>query len=145
MAVYDASFVSNNTVNASPSWDLKAGGANTPRVMEVNIAVSVTGATSSFGLGRPANDGSVSQSGATAFQADDPNMPASQSFWATAWTVAPTLPTRFFRRIFLPNTQSAGVIFTFPRGLLVGTNDGLVSWNLSVATAQVAVGVALNE
>src|SRR4051812_24121127 len=119
MAIYDAAILSSNTVSASPSWDLKAGAANLPRVMQLGVSVTVTGATSSFGIGRPGNDGSVSQNGGIAFQSDDPNTQASQTFWATAWNTAPTLPSAFLRRIFLPNTQAAAAIFTFPRGILV--------------------------
>lgn len=77
-----------------------------------------------------------------ALLAEDPADGASLTTIAAAWGTGPTIPTNFFRRISLPATIGTGVIWTFPKGLVIPLNGSIVVWNLSatgVADAYVVV------
>jgi hypothetical protein len=47
-----------------------------------------------------------------------------------AWGTAPTAPTNFLRRVTLPATIGAGIIWTFPRGLVIPVSSSIVIWNI---------------
>jgi hypothetical protein len=55
------------------------------------------------------------------------------------------VPTAFFRRIALPATIGAGVIWTFPRGLVLATSASLLVWNLATNSANTNVHVVVDE
>jgi hypothetical protein len=68
-------------------------------------------------------------------QAEDPSKPAALTGCAVAWSVAPTVPAQMFRRIGLPATIGAGVIWTFPRGLSLAVSASMLLWNLATNSA----------
>jgi hypothetical protein len=57
---------------------------------------------------------------------------------ANAWTTAPTAGTAL-RRMVLPATIGAGVIWTFPNGLVLPTSSFFVVWQFSALAVTYSV------
>jgi hypothetical protein len=97
-------------------------------VREIGIFLSAATATS-VGLIRPSNTpvATTSQLG----QAHDTARPAGTGNIDTAWSTAPTIGTLYLRRITLPATVGAGVIWAFPPDmpLILNASQWLVLWN----------------
>lgn len=130
MALYSASFNSTVTTTGAASADLKAAATNSPKVMEVGINL-ITATASTYGWGRPANSGSATQTSPVLLLAENPGDPVGLSGSAVAWSVAPTAPTQQYRRVGLPATAGAGIIWTFPRGFTLAVSQQAVIWNLA--------------
>jgi len=143
MAIYSLAMNTTVATNGAPSWDLKPAAANEPAVMELGY-VNGAATACTYGIGR---GGSIStQTSAVLLQAEDEGRPAANSGCAIAWSAAPTIPTQFFRRAFLPATIGAGIIFTFPRGIVLAAGGAsLVNWNLAASSALVAIHVVADE
>jgi hypothetical protein len=112
--------------------------------MEWTIAL-VTALASTYGLGRPGNDGSVAQTSPSLLQAEAAGGPPAQSGTAVAWGTAPTVPTVFHRRVSIVAATGAGIIWTFPRGLEIAQSNGIVQWNLAANSASINVTVVCDE
>lgn len=95
--------------------------------------IQATGTAQSIGLGRPATVGTPSS--AVLFQQDDPGDPASVVNGHITWSAQPTAPTIFHRRWNSAATIGVGVIWTFPRGLVIAASGALVGWNITAAVA----------
>jgi hypothetical protein len=122
--------------NPGTVWTILTG--STPgraRVFEVGIFLAAAVAAS-FGLGRPAAVG-VTPTTPVDFLPEDPNdvLATGVVQGALAWGTAPTAPANFFRRISLPATIGTGVIWTFPKGLVIPVSGNLVIYNISGASA----------
>jgi hypothetical protein len=103
----------------------------TDRISITEIGVFLAAATAStYGIGRPAAIG-VTPTTPQTFLAEDPGNPAGTATGALAWGTGPTVPANFHRRISFPATIGTGVIWTFPRGLVVAISSGFVLWNLA--------------
>lgn len=142
MSVYSLAINTTVTTTAAAAADLKASSANSPKLMECGVSLGAATA-STFGLGRPAN--TPTQTSPVLLQAENPADPTAQSGSAVAWSVAPTVPVQFFRRIAMPNTVGAGIIWTFPRGLVIPASGSLVVWNLAVNSASTNVWWVVDE
>lgn len=143
MAIYSLSMNTTVTGSGAPSWDIKAAAANEPAVMELGVNLGAATA-STYGYGRSAN--TPTQTTPTLVLAEDEGRPTGLSGCAVAWSVAPTVPAAFFRRVFLPATIGAGIIFTFPRGLvLAAAGASLVQWNIAASSASANVHVVVDE
>ena len=101
--------------------------------------IQVTGTAQSIGLGRPATVGTPSS--AVLFQQDDPGDPASVVNGHITWSAQPTAPTIFHRRWNSAATIGVGIVWTFPRGLVIAASGALVSWNITAAVAMDANAV----
>jgi len=132
MSIYSLSLNTTVTTTGAAAMDLKAAATNTPNIMEVGINL-ITATASTYGLGRAGN--TPTQTAPVLLQAEDPGAPAALSGCAVAWSVAPTVPTQFLRRVGLPATAGAGVIWTFPRGLKVAVSASMLIWNLATNSA----------
>lgn len=144
MAIYSQGVNTVITTTTSPSLDIKASSVNAPKLME--YAINLAAATAStYGLGRPGNDGSVAQTSPVLFQAENPGDPAANTGSAVAWTTAPTVPSVFLRRVALPASIGSGVIWTFPRGLTMPSTKGLVNWNLAANSANTNIWAVVDE
>jgi len=131
------------TTTGAPAWDVKAAATNEPAVMEWGVNLGVATA-STYGLGRSAN--TPTQSSTTLVQSEDPDRPAFVTTCAVTWSVAPTIPNPFLRRIDLPATLGAGIIYTFPRGLILGASGpSLVMWNLATNANDANVHIVVDE
>lgn len=95
--------------------------------------IQVTGTAQSIGLGRPATTGTAS--GAVLFQQDDPGDPASVVNGHITWSAQPTAPTIYHRRWNSAATIGVGIMWTFPRGLIIPASGALVGWNITAAVA----------
>lgn len=128
MSIYSLSLNTTVTTTGAACGDLRAAAANTPKVMEVGINLAAATA-STYALGRSGN--TPTQTSPVLLQAENPGDSAGQSGVAVAWSVAPTVPSQFFRRIGFPATVGSGVIWTFPRGLAIAAAATLLIWNLA--------------
>jgi hypothetical protein len=95
--------------------------------------IQATGTAQSIGLGRPATVGTPSS--AVLFQQDDPGDPASVVNGHITWSAQPTAPTIYHRRWNSAATIGVGVIWTFPRGLVIAASSAVVGWNITAAVA----------
>ena len=124
------------------AMDLRAAASNSPRIMEIGLNLGAATA-STYGLGRSGN--TPTQTSPVLVQAENPADPAGLTGCAVSWSVAPTLPAQFFRRISLPATIGAGVIWTFPRGLILAAAGTLLLWNLATNSASTNAWVVVDE
>jgi hypothetical protein len=111
----------------------------------MELGVNLGAATAStYGWGRSAN--TPTQTSPVLVQAEDPGDSAGLTGCAVAWSVAPTVPAQYFRRAYLPATIGAGIIFTFPRGLILPAGGAsLVQWNIAASSALTHVHVVVDE
>jgi hypothetical protein len=135
MAIYSVANRTSSGTAASPAQENIASSAVAYRLLEFGITQN--GPTASvFGLGRPAAIGVTPTSPVTVLAEDQGNNSAGNTTTALAWGTAPTVPANFFRRVSLPATVGAGIIWTFPRGIIVLKSNTSVLW--VIATAAVA-------
>lgn len=142
MAIYSLSLNTTVTTTGAASWDIKAAATNRPAVMEVSLNLGAATA-STYGIGRAGN--TPTQTSPVLVQAEDPGDPAGVSGCAVAWSVAPTIPAQFLRRVSLPATIGSGIIWTFPRGLILAVSASLLVWNLAANSASTQVHVVVDE
>lgn len=142
MAIYSLALNTTVTTTGAAAWDLKAAATNRPAVMEVAVQLGAATA-STYGLGRAGN--TPTQTSPVLVQAEDPGDPAGVSGCAVAWSVAPTIPAQFHRRVSLPATIGSGIIWTFPRGLVLALSASLLLWNLAANSASTNVHVVVDE
>jgi len=145
MAIYSQSHLGTITTINAACYDILASAFNPPKVYEfsLNEGTAVTGL--SYGLGRPANDGAVVQTTGLLFQAENAGDPPAQTKGAIAWSTAPTIPTNFLRRFWPQNLAGIGMIWTFPRGLVLPVGKGVALFNLTAGTPTLAVGGVIDE
>lgn len=142
MAIYSLSLASTVGGSGAPSWDAKAAANSNPRVMELGVSNGAATAMT-YGWGRSAN--TPTQSGPVLLQAEGLEA-AALTGCAVAWSVAPTIPTQFFRRYYGPATIGAGIFYTFPRGIsLAAAGPSLTQWNLAASSVVIAVHVVADE
>lgn len=114
-------------------------------MLELSLTISAATA-STFGFGRPAAIGITPTSPVTVLAEDGGNTAAGNTTTALAWGTGPTVPANFFRRISLPATIGAGIIWTFPRGIVVLKALTSVLWNPSGGSNSAAdVNVVVDE
>jgi hypothetical protein len=144
MAIYSLGQNTTVTTTGAASADIKAASTNSPRIMEVGINL-ITATASTYGFGRPANSGSATQTSPVLVLAENPADPTGLSGCAVAWSVAPTVPTNFARRVGLPATAGAGIIWTFPRGFTLAASGQAVIWNLATNSASMNFWFVVDE
>jgi hypothetical protein len=129
------------TATTTAQWELRTAAAGRPRVLELSY-IQGAGTAQSIGLGRPQAIGLTPVN--VLFQTDDPGDPASAQNASLSWATSPTVPLIFHRRWNSAATIGVGIVWTFPRGLVVPVSFGLVIWNIT--TGQVSdVNCALDE
>jgi len=132
MAIYSLALRTTNFTIAQACWELRT--TSTDRVVVLEIGFNTNTATAqTIGLGRPAAQGVTPVN--VLFQAEDFASPASTTNASLSWGTSPTVPAQFFRRVSLPATAGAGIIWTFPRGLIVPVSASLVLWNITTSVA----------
>ena len=129
MAIYSIGVRTSGVALSTAGWELRTGSSDRAYLLELGISLAAATA-STFGLGRPAAIG-VTPTSPVTLLAEDSSAPAGTVQSALAWATGPTAPANFFRRISLPATIGSGVIWTFPKGLLIPVNSSLVVWNLA--------------
>lgn len=127
MALYSVSNTSAAAASGATYCDLRAGSGQRIYIREIGVTLNAATA-SSIGIGRPATNGTTSTT--TTGQALDPADSATTTVMGTAWSVAPTAPSVFFRRIVMPATAGSGFVWYFDRGGLVVAASGVLNmWN----------------
>ena len=117
------------TTTANVEWRTPA--TVRPKVLEVSY-VQLTAIASQIGLGRPQAIGITPVN--VLFQADDPGDPASVMNGSLSWATSPTVPLIYHRR-WNGTLASVGVVWTFPRGLVIPISSSLVIWNIATTVA----------
>ena len=132
---------SNVTISNAAAQLLCTAGAKC-RVLEVSLC-QVTGTASSYGLGRPAA-AAVTPGTTSTFQRDDSADPACVTTVSLTYGTSPTAPTNYHRRWNSAATIGVGVVWTFPRGLIIPVSASLVVFNIT-ATVALDVNMAIDE
>ena len=132
MSIYSLSLNTTVTTTGAAAMDAKSAATNTPKFMEIGLNL-LTATASTYAIGRSGNV--PTQTSPVLLQAENPGDPAGLTGCAVAWSVAPTVPTQFFRRVSLPATAGAGAILTFPRGLALAVSSSMLIWNLATNSA----------
>jgi hypothetical protein len=130
MARYGNHITKTTSTAAAPIATLSASSTRDVRVFEVGVSLS-TAVSGEVGLMRPANT-PATPSGGQVGSALDTAYAAGAATTANAWVTAPTVATAM-RRIVLPATVGAGVIWTFPNGIVIPTSGYLVVWQYTAA------------
>ena len=129
MAVYAIARRTTNVTSGQSAHTIYTGATN--RVMLMEAGIFLAAATSStYSLGRPAAAG-VTPTSPVVLEAEDPASPVSTVNSALAWGTSPTNPTNDLRRWRSRATIGQGVIFTFPKGLLIPVSSNFVLQNLA--------------
>ena len=139
MAKYQVSVTTPAAAASAPFATIRAGASSRVRLLELGIFLNAATATS-VALIRATN--AFVPTTSIIGQPYDTNDPASIANVDTAWSTAPTVTVaNSMRRIALPATIGAGVIWTFDPMLAVGPagTAGLVLWNFGSSA-----GSALN-
>jgi len=122
---------SNGTISQA-AWEMIAD--STPgRFKLLELGIFLGAATASvFGIGIPGTQG-VTPTSPVDFEPEDPNdvLASGTLQSAVSWGTSPTVPTKFFRRIALPAVIGSGVIWTFPKGLVLPVSESFVIWNIT--------------
>lgn len=141
MALYSAGSRTTNLTITQASWELRSASSVRPKVLELSI-IQATATSQSLGLGRPQALGITPVN--VLFQADDPGDPAATSNYSLSWGTSPTVPLIFHRRWNSAATIGVGIVWTFPRGLVLPVSGSLVVWNITTALAS-DINCALDE
>jgi hypothetical protein len=143
MSIYSLARRGTATTSADVTWDVAASTGPRPKIMEIGVFLGAATA-SLYGLNRPTALGT--RTSPVALLAEDPGEPALTGIalvdCAVAWSVQPTDATESMRRIGFPATIGVGVIWTFPRGLIVDVSKSISLLNLATNSAAVDVYVA---
>lgn len=135
MARYDYAWTVTGVSNSALSW-LRSTSSKDIRVWEIGVWMeSGTAAATAVGLGRPAAV-SVAPTAVVPQGEDTSAGSASCTGQVAAATSKPTVPALFLRRFGMPAVLGAGVIWTFPQGLVVPTGPAeIVLWNIGASTS----------
>jgi len=129
MAIYSLGVRTTGAASATAAWEIRTASTDRAYILEIGIFLAAATA-STYAVGRPGAIGVTPTSPVTVL-AEDPGNPAGTVQSALAWGTAPTVPVNFFRRISFPATIGTGVIWTFPKGLLIAVSSSVVLWNLA--------------
>lgn len=137
MTTYSIGVSKTAPASGSAAAILRAAAADDVQIREIGVFNS-TGVASSIGLIRTLTAGTPSTS--SLVQGGDPQRPAGTMNVDTAWSVAPTISVAplYLRKIVLPATIGAGVIWTFgPNELWTknGATTDLALWNFGGGAA----------
>lgn len=118
MALFSIALRTSGATSNSAAAEIIAGANNAYRVLELGITINAATA-SVFGYGSPAAAGVTPATSSTVQAEDSGNTTAGNTKVALTWATSPTNPTNFLRRVSLPATIGAGIVWTFPRGRTV--------------------------
>lgn len=124
------------------AWEIRTG-ATPGRAKLLEIGVTLTTATATtLGLGFPQAIG-VTPTSPVDFEPEDPNdVLATEVIQSSlAWATPPTIPTEYRRITSIQGTIGAGVIWTFPKGLIIPVSNSIILWNLASNSALNAYAV----
>ncbi len=123
---------SNVTINNASS-QLRTSAGVKCRLLELSL-IQLTATASSHGFGRPAAL-AVTPGTSALFQRDDSADPACVTNIDLTWGTSPTAPTVYHRRTNTAATVGVGIVWTFPRGIIVPISGALVCFNITATVA----------
>lgn len=132
MAIYSLANRTGIATTTAASLEIRAAAANRPRLLEMGIWLNAA-TQSPIGIGRPQAIGVTPTSPQTVL-AEDPGDSTGLTQTALAWGTAPTVPVNFFRRLNIAAAIGAGVLLTFPRGIVIAAAWSLVNWNIAAVS-----------
>jgi hypothetical protein len=142
MALASLGLRTTNATITQAAWELRTTAAVVCRVLEFGFQQTAATAQS-LGLGRPAAQG-VTPGTTSTFQRDDSSLPACVTTASLSWATSPTAPTNYHRRWNGAATIGVGIIWTFPRGLLIPVSASLVLFNITAGQLS-DINCALDE
>jgi hypothetical protein len=142
MAIYSLGRNSTVTTSGNAAWDVVSGAGVRGRMMELGLFLGAATA-STYGLNRPTAIGT--RTTPVALLAEDASDAASECDCAVAFSVQPTLAAQDFRLIGLPATIGVGVIWTFPKGLILEVSKGVALINRATNSASVNIYCVVDE
>jgi hypothetical protein len=136
---YTNGFSTPAAAAGAPYATIHTGSTLVAEIREIGIFLNAA-TSSSIGLIRAANSpvASTSQLG----QAQDASRPASTVNVDTAWSTAPTIGSIYLRKVTLPATAGAGLIWTWmpDEPLVISVSSWLVIWNYGGSAGSVLNG-----
>lgn len=132
MAIYSQAIRTAGVTINNAAMAVRAAASVRPKILEIGIFGSVATAQT-FGLIRPSAVGTASTS--ALFQQEDPADPTATTNMDSAWSVQPTVGAIYLRRWNGAATIGVGVIWTFPRGLVVAASGSIALWNVTATVA----------
>lgn len=143
MARYGLAATKTTTAAAGLLCQLRAGATRDLRISEIGV-FATSAASGTIALVRPSAVGATFTSSATG-NPEDPAVGAGVAVIDTAAGTAPTIGTSYLRQVTLPATIGAGIVWTFPSGLVVPTSGSIALWQTSAAAVGYAVYFAYDE
>lgn len=143
MAIYSIGVRTTDITIAHPGHTLVTAASDRGAILEYGLFLAGAGATTQ-GFGRPAAAGS-SPTASILLQAEDPGNPAATINSVLEWATDPTAPTNYLRRIGFPATIGVGVIWTFPRGIIIPVSSNFVLWNIVAVTTGLDTYAVVDE
>lgn len=143
MARYGIGVQKATTAAAGLLCQLRSGASRDLRVFEIGV-FNVSGVTGEVGLIRPTAVGATFTSSAVG-AAEDNAAGTGVAVVDLAATTAPTIGANYMRRIQLPASIGAGVIWTFPIGINIPTSSSMVLWQLSASAVTYDVYFTFDE
>lgn len=123
---------SNVTINQA-QWQLLATAGVKCRILEISY-VGATATAASVAWGRPAA-AAVTPGTTLTFQRDDSADPACVTTISTTYGTSPTNPTVPHRRWNGAATIGVGIVFTFPRGIIIPVSGVFTCANITAGVA----------
>jgi hypothetical protein len=131
MPLYDLGWRTSNVTSANAAVEIIGSNTTRTKVYEIGLTL-VTAVATVLGLGRPAAIG-VTPGTTSLVQAEDPAEVAGITSIALTWGTSPTAPSIYLRR-FAGSAIGQGVIWTFPKGIVLNTSGitrNLVLFNIT--------------
>jgi len=129
MAYYTIARRTTNVTSGQSAHTIYTTTTDRAAILEAGIFMAAATA-SLFSLGRPAAAG-ITPTSPVLLLAEDPAVPAATTNSALAWGTSPTSPTTDLRKWSSSAQIGQGVIFTFPRGMIIAVSSSFVLQNLA--------------
>lgn len=143
MAIYSLALRTTVTTITAASWAALSPSTNEAAAYEWGYNNGAATACV-VGFGRTGNTPTLT--GGVAFLAEDEGRPTGLTQAAVAFGTAPTVPTQFFRKFSLAATIGVGIIYTFPRGIVMpAAGQALCAWNITANSAVVDIHMVVDE
>jgi hypothetical protein len=133
MAIASVAVRSSNVTINQAQWQLLCTAGVKARLLEVSY-VGATATAASLSWGRPAA-AAVTPGTTSTFQRDDSADPACVTTISLTYATSPTNPTVPHRRWNGAATIGVGIVFTFPRGIIIPVSGAFVASNITAGVA----------
>lgn len=142
MSIYSLALRTTNVTAGQPNVEIYTPSTLAVKVMEIGFALT-TATAGAYGLGRPSSQG-ITPVAAVFLPEQNSVDPTAKTNASLSWGTPPGVPAAYLRRVFVPATIGAGVIWTFPRGLYIPVSASLVLHNI-VTPAVLDVWIVIDE